>query len=153
MRKIFSRLNPNMRLSEMIEWFRVRKINIIVTIGKFGAVGAFENGEQGIVFAPPIILNQFVDSTGAGDAFMAGLASKIYRTNKLTFQGYVDAIAEARTWGAYACTTLGAASNCPSRKRLAEFKAQNMSGENNRIEIVPVKEVQKILNTFDMIKI
>ena len=138
-----------MQLSQMIEWFRIRKINAIVTSGRFGAIGTFEDGEEGIVFAPPIKLNRFVDSTGAGDAFMAGLTSKIYKANALTFQGYYDAIAEARTWAAYACTTLGAASNCPSRNKLEELKAQYLSGENNRIEIVPAKEAQKILNTFD----
>ena len=149
MKKLFSCLNTKMNLSQIIEWFRIRKINAVITSNRFGAIGTFKDGKKGLIFARPIKIKGFVDSTGAGDAFMSGLASKIYQTNELTFEGYYDAIAEARIWAACACTTLGAASNCPNRKTLMEFQEKNLLRGHNQIEIVPIKEAGRKLKFFD----
>ena len=151
MKKIFSCLNPNMQLSQIIEWFRIRKINVIITSGKLGAIGSYKDGEKGLIFAPPIKTFEFVDSTGAGDAFIGGLASRISQTNDLSFERYCDAIAEARIWAAYACTTLGAASNCPTQNEIKVFKANNLIGVENQIKIVPAKEAENILDIFDTV--
>jgi sugar/nucleoside kinase (ribokinase family) len=149
MRKLFSFLNPKIQLSQMIEWFRIRKINAIVTSDKLGAIGTFGDGKKGLVFAPPVEIKNLVDSTGAGDAFMAGLVSKFFQKNDLTFEGFHDAISEARIWAAYACTSLGGATNCPDRKTLMEFQEKNLLKESNQIEILSIKDAERKLKVFD----
>ena len=83
---------------------------------------------------------RFLDSTGAGDAFGAGLVSyfidKITELEKskgriskkdwvqiTTIGNFVDAIERARHWAAYCCTTLGAANDCPDQNELERFRS------------------------------
>jgi sugar/nucleoside kinase (ribokinase family) len=109
-------------LAEMLRWFQEREINAVLTLDRFGAVATFR-GQEGVLFAPAFELDHFVDSTGAGDAFGAGLVHSLCQAGRPpTFEDFGTAIHAARLWSAHACTTRGAASRCPSEAELAAFE-------------------------------
>ena len=109
-------------LADKLRWFQEREITAVLTLDRFGAVATFR-GSKGVVFAPAFELDSFLDSTGAGDAFGAGLVHSLCQAGRPpTLEEFVAAIATARLWSAYACTTRGAASECPSQVELAAFE-------------------------------
>jgi sugar/nucleoside kinase (ribokinase family) len=108
----------------MLRWFQDRRITAVLTLDRFGALGTF-CGSRDVVFAPSFALEDFEDSTGAGDAFGAGLVHSLCQAGRQpTFDCFCAAIKEARLWSAHACTTRGAASQCPSRQELAAFETE-----------------------------
>ena len=128
-------------LRDMIEWFQNHEITAVITMDKVGAIATLGNGEHGVIFARPYDLGgRLLDTTGAGDAFGAGLVSyfidKIIELEKsknivskkdlsqiTTIGNFEDGIERARHWAAYCCTTLGGASGCPTQKDLERFKS------------------------------
>jgi sugar/nucleoside kinase (ribokinase family) len=111
-------------LADMLRWFQERGITAVLTLDRFGAVATF-GGQEGIFFAPSFELDHFVDSTGAGDAFGAGLVHSLCLVGgQPTLESFSTAIKMARLWSAYACTTRGAASQCPSRAKVEAFEAE-----------------------------
>jgi ribokinase len=80
-------------------------------------------GEQGAMAVDRAALNRFpahkvkvVDSTGAGDAFRAGLAVKLAEGSSLD-----DAVRFANACGALACTIMGAEPSMPCREAVEAF--------------------------------
>jgi sugar/nucleoside kinase (ribokinase family) len=84
-------------------------------------IGIFEDCKEGIIFAEPIKQKRFIDSTGAGDAFGAGLLSKLYLKEAFSFSDFFIAIVEARIWAAYACNSFGGVGNCLGEKYFKYF--------------------------------
>jgi sugar/nucleoside kinase (ribokinase family) len=110
-------------LADMVRWFQERGITAVLTLDRFGALATF-GGLEGVLFAPAFELDNFEDSTGAGDAFGAGLVHGLLRAGpQPSFDAFRVAIKEARLWAAHACTTRGAASHCPSQAELEAFEA------------------------------
>jgi sugar/nucleoside kinase (ribokinase family) len=140
-REFFSQDHTITSLRDIIKWFQDNQVTAIITMDKVGALATLGGGEHGIIFARPYDLGErLLDSTGAGDAFGAGVVSyfvdKITELEKnenriskkdwaqiTTIGNFEDAIERARHWAAYCCTTLGAASNCPDRNELERFKS------------------------------
>jgi len=120
-------VGPSPSLSEMIRWFQERRITAVITLDRFGAVATYR-GRAGVFFAPAFDLDSFEDSTGAGDAFGAGLVHTLCHLAPACAGGEVScdafgaALKRARMWAAHACTTRGAASYCPSREELDAFE-------------------------------
>jgi sugar/nucleoside kinase (ribokinase family) len=114
-------------LIEMVRWFQERRITAVITLDRFGAVASYRDHE-GVFFAPAFDLDAFEDSTGAGDAFGAGLVHTLCHLAPARAGGEVSddafgaALRRARMWAAHACTTRGAASHCPSRQELDAFE-------------------------------
>ena len=75
-----------------------RNKDAIVTLGEAGALILTDSGMQTVAGATV----QVVDTTGAGDAFNAGLAMSLAEGRDL-----VTAVQIANCAGAIACTTLG----------------------------------------------
>jgi sugar/nucleoside kinase (ribokinase family) len=108
-------------LSAMMRWFQERRITAVITLDRFGAVATFR-GQRGVWLAPAFDLDAFQDATGAGDAFGAGLVYTLCQAGcEITSDLFQTAIKEARMWSAHACTTRGAASQCPSKAELEGF--------------------------------
>jgi sugar/nucleoside kinase (ribokinase family) len=138
-------------LSDMIRWFQERRITAVLTLDRFGALGTFGGSKQ-VVFAPSFDLEDFEDSTGAGDAFGAGLVHSLCQGERQpTFDGFCTAIKEARLWAAHACTTRGAASRCPSRRELAAFKAdlRGRGQDPDRVDCRDLAAWEGILRILD----
>jgi sugar/nucleoside kinase (ribokinase family) len=110
-------------LAEMLRWFQERGITAVLTLDRFGAL-AILGGSEDLFFAPAFDLDNFEDSTGAGDAFGAGLVHSLLQAGgPPTDDGFCTALKAARLWSAHACTTRGAASACPTRAELEAFEA------------------------------
>jgi hypothetical protein len=136
-------------LYQIIEFFSSEGISTIITLDKFGAVANFKNGEDGIILCWPFDLKDFIDSTGAGDAFGSGMVASLYqfKTSKIIFGNFLNAIKEARVWSAYACTTLGGSANCPEKSTLQTFK--NSAEEFGKLEVKGLEESKFILKLID----
>jgi len=122
-RRFFRTDNKYPSLVEIISNYQSNNITAIITLDKFGAIATFKNDRR-IIFAWPIEIPKLVDTTGAGDAFGAGLISELYRDAPITFSKFQRAIETARIWAAYACTKFGGANDCPSNQALEHFKQQ-----------------------------
>lgn len=134
-------------LTNIIKWFQERKITAIITLSKFGAVGTYKDGKDGIVFAWPIETKDFVDPTGAGDAYSAGIASVLYDKTLFQFSDFLCAINEGKYWATYACTTMGGCGECPSLQTLKLF--QNEIGEHDPTEVISQKNSEQTLRLID----
>ncbi len=121
--RIFGEAQGLNSLEETLDWFQ-DKCTVIITMERMGAVARLKGSEQ-VVLAWPYDLNaaEIVDSTGAGDAFAAGVVESSLEVPLQNDASLCRALANGRLWGAYACTTLGGAGRCPSRSDLADFKA------------------------------
>ena len=85
-----------------------------ITLGPKGALA--RRGDE--LFQVPAPAIQVVDTTGAGDGFVAGLLSRLAPAGELTSAQLRDALAFACSIGSRVCTRLGAVAGLP---RLAEL--------------------------------
>ena len=110
----FENENP-LRISQQMS----KKPDVIVTDGK-NPVTWYINGLQGTTQTP--ISRNIVDTTGAGDAFLAGLISKLissgYPSNKLQTE---DCIKFASVCGLLTCLGEGAIEQQPDYKKVNKF--------------------------------
>jgi ribokinase len=82
--------------------------SVVITLGSAGAVVATRSGEGEVATVPSPKVSA-VDTTGAGDAFVGALASRLAAGD-----GLLDAARLAARVGAYAVTGVGAQSSYPS---------------------------------------
>lgn len=155
-KQIFSVDGLSTTLVDMIHWFQERAISVVITLDRFGAVGSYKAGDEGLIFAWPIELSptEMVDPTGAGDAFAAGVVSEICAHPNFGFTDFLAAITTGRYWSAYACTTLGGAADCPDRQIISKFRADIAQRKtHNRIELIDqdhaVRDLKLINKAFE----
>jgi sugar/nucleoside kinase (ribokinase family) len=151
MRRFFSQRDAKVSLSDIVQWFKDkdRQITAIITLDKFGAIGTYKDGSKGVILAWPFEIQDFVDSTGAGDAFGAGLVSQLCGKADFSFAEFFDAIEVARTWAAYACRFLGGATDCPDQQLLQEFSEKKLAQRTDPVEVQEMKHVDRILRILD----
>lgn len=124
---------------DLIHWFMEKRITAIITLDKKGALGIHNNGKPSLVWAPGNALPGFKDSTGAGDAFMSGLVSELRDHREISLDKFARAMQTGQKWAEYACGSLGASSDCPTRERLAE-------ADTSKVEILPLDRAGSLLN-------
>jgi sugar/nucleoside kinase (ribokinase family) len=147
-RKFFSDNKEVSSLVDMVRWFRSSGITVVITVDKFGAIATFKDGRDGLILAWPYEMN-IVDSTGAGDAFGAGLVSMLYKKEALDFDDFQKAIKKARVWAAYACKSIGGANDCPDNSTLHTFELELMGKEFNSVEVRNLNDASLILRLID----
>ncbi len=109
-------------LSQIVERLHDLGIHGIITLDKFGAIGVKRGQKDRIYLLRPIDLgDRLVDSTGAGDAFCAGMVAALGGDRGIDDDSFVAALTYARNWAAYACCFFGGASHCPGRDELDTF--------------------------------
>ncbi len=147
-RTLFKQGRRHRRLYEIVNWLRRHAMTSVITLNRFGAIGTYKNGKEGILLARPLDVESIVDPTGAGDAFAAGMVSSLQGKKDFTFQDFKAAVIEGRLWGSYACTTLGASCRCPDRNALDAYrsKTSKLSGE-----ILEIKTAAHAEQTMDLI--
>jgi len=150
-KQMFSIDGMSTSLIDMINWFKERSISVVITLDRFGAVGSYKTGQDGIIFAWPVELeaSEVIDPTGAGDAFAAGVISEICAHPSFEFQNFLAAINTGRYWSAYACTTLGGAGNCPDRSTIEKFRAEIERRGHNPIELINHKHAERDLKLIN----
>ena len=168
-REFFSQDGSIISLQNMIEWFQDNEITAVITMDEAGAIATLGSKKYGVIFARPYDLGKDdLDTTGAGDAFGAGLVSyfvdKIVkfgedsrRNNKkdwhqiISIGDFGDAIEQARHWAAYCCTTLGAASDCPDTKELDDFIYSLEEQAPAPVQTVPLRSLDDFLWLIDRV--
>lgn len=122
--------NP-LSLFEILEFFGDINLSAIITLDKFGAIGFVPDAPHSIFMARPVDLgDDFVDSTGAGDAFCAGMLSILHKKKSFTHKEFKTAMEMARSWAVYACKSYGGANHCPSRDEINAFHAKINEGNS-----------------------
>jgi len=89
---------------------------VVVSLGSDGAMVADRSGVRRF----PAYKVNVVDTTGAGDAFRAGLAVLLARGKPLD-----DAVRFANACGALACTVMGAEPSMPMWEKVERFLSEN----------------------------
>ncbi len=129
---------------------RLVRLNIsaIITLDKFGAIGVMKNRSNALFLARPVELgDRFVDSTGAGDAFCAGMVSVLNGKKSFSEEEFQSAMEVARSWAAYACTSYGGANDCPDTKTISAFHKDIVV--DNEVLIYKDEGIKDILALID----
>ncbi|MFO7557282.1 MAG: carbohydrate kinase family protein [Desulfobacterales bacterium] len=148
-RRLFKKGNQVLSLSKILKWLRKHSITAVITLNRFGAIGTYKDGKEGIVLAWPLNIGKIVDPTGAGDAFASGMVSTLRGKKDFSFDDFLSAIAVGRTWASYACTTLGASSGCPDQEMLDAYQKQHAGSHNGRMEVTTAGYVEQIMDLID----
>ena len=148
-REMFRQEGGFKSLSEIVAWLQDHSITAVITLNRFGAIGTYKNGRDGIILAWPLEIGKIVDPTGAGDAFASGMVKSLRGRKNFTFQNFVSAITEGRLWASYACTTIGACSSCPTRKALDDYIRSNSQPHKKHLEITESVYSEQIMNLIE----
>ncbi|MFQ5587229.1 MAG: carbohydrate kinase family protein [Nitrospiria bacterium] len=150
-RRFFSNGRQNATLVQVVDRIRSLGLNAVITLDKFGAVGIYRDKPESIILAWPLIDGtEIVDATGAGDAFGAGLVSRLCRRGQLDFSTFHEAIETARTWSALACTSLGGCSDCPDQHTLDAYQLAHANGKSRPVEIKDHHYAAEIMSLIDI---
>ncbi len=148
-RRLFRQGDRNISLYDIVEWLRAHSITAVITLNRFGAIGTYKDGKEGIILAWPLNIGKIVDPTGAGDAFASGMISILNGKKDFTFEEFLSAINTGRTWASHACTTLGASGSCPDQEILNEYDKQISKSSNRLIEVTKVSYAEQIMDLID----
>ncbi len=128
-RSFFKVDDKKLSLMEIIQALGELKISAIITLDKFGAIGFMKNRVNTVFLARSIDLeDEFVDSTGAGDAFCAGMVSVLNGKRDFKTGDFKEAMEVARSWAVYACKSYGGANSCPSAGTIDAFHQKVKKG-------------------------
>ncbi len=120
-KNFFKSKTSNPSLYDVLKIILKLNITAIITLDKFGALGILKNHDK-IFMARPVELGEkFMDSTGAGDAFCAGMVSVLKGKKNISEHDFKEAMQIARSWAVFACTTYGGANKCPSAEAIETF--------------------------------
>lgn len=108
-------------LTETLARFHEAGTAAVVTLGQLGAVAVKPDQDQVYVVGSLLDPSSVVDATGAGDAFSAGLAAFLAEAGPDL--ELAEGLRQATLWASHACTTLGAATDCPCASDLRAFAA------------------------------
>lgn len=148
---LFSENNVRKSLAEIVQLLKHMEITAVITLGRFGAIGIHKDNKDVIILAWPITdAENIVDTTGAGDAFAAGMLSHLYDKPDFTFQEFYSAIELSGTWSAYACATLGASGQCPDKQTLEDFMARMPANSRRPAEIHHKTHAEQIMALIDI---
>ena len=135
-------------LAKIIDRLQSSHITTLITFGKFGAIGTFKN-EESVTITSSMLSFQVKDTTGAGDAFAAGMAAKLIGKTVIAIPDFVAAIGEGRTWAAYSCQQEGASRECPSMPILDNFRKQHGLDRYSPVPIVDSDQRRHLLDLID----
>lgn len=152
-KEFFAQSNLDHSLSEIIKWFGSKGISAVITLDRFGAIGAHKDNTNTIILARPVIdIKDVVDTTGAGDAFAAGMLADLHAKPSDSIHEFLSAIETARLWAAYACTTIGASGKCPDARILNNYKTDIFSDKEKTKKYKPI-EFQMTTNAVQIMEL
>ncbi len=147
-RLFFRSTHSSPTLLEMIESFISLGISGIITLDKFGAIGFKKGMKKTIFMARPALLgDDFVDSTGAGDAFCAGMISVLGGNRNFSADTFKKAMEIARSWAVFACKSYGGANNCPSKNTIDSF--HKMTNKGNEVVTYRDDKMVDVISLID----
>ncbi len=134
-------------LLDIFQWFQKRAITIVITLGQSGALGSYGDGTEGIIFARSILKTGTIrDTTGAGDAFSAGMVSCLFGKVEFSFLEFYNSMVEGRKWAAFACTRVGASTGCPVKDEVDDFIKSDKVNKNQTVEVLSPENAPGIID-------
>lgn len=149
MKRFFNNGAGKTPLLEIVDWLRENSITAVITLDKFGAIGTYKNGSDGLILASPIRIGKVVDPTGAGDAFGSGMVSYLSGKKNFTFQDFFDSMQAAMVWASYACGTFGGSSECPGKHALNKFIQRRKKQLHKFVEVKDRISAAEFLNSVE----
>lgn len=114
-----SRVTSRPPLDEVLAWFHSKRLNVIITLGRGGAVSVFgEHSSEVCLTWSRNLRRDIVDPTGAGDAFGAGFVAcvnRFIRAGRPPLEDKDDrllALGTGSVFGALACHGYGGVGGC-----------------------------------------
>jgi sugar/nucleoside kinase (ribokinase family) len=144
----FIKNGDSLDLFSLIEKIKDLGISAVITLDWFGALGIYK-GEKDCLFLARSITNEvdFVDSTGAGDAFCSGMVSSFDGVKDFSKEQFKEAMGVGRSWASYACNSYGGANECPSHSEIQNFHDKNI--KENEVMIYNGESIRDILALLD----
>jgi sugar/nucleoside kinase (ribokinase family) len=140
----------HLSLAEIIQRLTSDRVTALITLDRFGAVGTYKGDPRHIVMTWPFDLEDIVDTTGAGDAFGAGIVATAMESGVNDIYALRAVIDAARFWAAKACLSHGGSSRCPTRSELESFsKGIVGSGIPSDVKVLELREAVDILRILD----
>lgn len=137
-------------LMEVLSGLRAAGLTAVLTMDRFGALGTFRNSNSIFIASPLLESYDVVDSTGAGDAFAAGMIAELSKSGKkFSSSNFSQAISQARIWAGCACTTPGGSGETP-RSDFESFDSKHHSDKDAGIEIKKEDHAQELLKFIDL---
>lgn len=146
----FSNEGKPATIEEILKHFRSMNIWAVITMGKFGAI-AIHSGSDDIYVIWPLVNSMDVcDSTGAGDAFAAGMVSVLSDIGReFSIHDFEQALSEGSRWASAACLVRGGSGRFP-KKELAEFIDGNDRSKYNNVETRRHRSLHEVLTFIDL---
>jgi len=139
-------------LPDILDLLLKNRMSAVITIERFGAIGIHKDNTNALVLAWPLIeINDIIDTTGAGDAFAAGMVSRLAGNTKVSFHDFLEAMERASFWSAYACTTLGGSGECPGKHELEEFYRRYSAIRKKTVETRDKYSAEEFIKLIDVI--
>lgn len=136
-------------LKEILNQFRERKLTAVLTMRRFGALGTFKGSDQLFVAYPLIEGDEVLDTTGAGDAFAAGMVSHLCDNRKFSESDFRDAMKTGQIWASCACKSPGGIGSEP-HEELDKFKSEHPHCEESTIEIRSTSSAEDLIRILDL---
>lgn len=149
MKRLFKEEESYPSLHDIVQKLQSVGLSAIITLDKFGAIGILKGHDDTIFMARPVELGEkFVDSTGAGDAFCAGMVSALNGKKEIGIDDYKEAMAIARSWAVYACMSYGGANSCPNAETIETFHKEIV--KENEVLLYRGERVKDIFALIDI---
>jgi sugar/nucleoside kinase (ribokinase family) len=138
-------------LPSIVDKLRREQITAIITLDRFGALGVHRALTDSVIIAwPALEMADVKDSTGAGDAFAAGVMSYLCEHKRVTPGAFQTAIEVGRIWAAQACSTEGAAGECPDQVGLYEYAHSLPDDGRKATEVRTPHHAREIMSLLDI---
>ncbi len=136
-------------LPVILDWFAPH-CTVIVTLERMGAVGRLR-GSNSTVIAWPYGLapGEIIDTTGAGDAFGAGVVASMVHRPLNDDAALEAALALGSVFASYSCTTRGGASDCPGKDDLDLFVEEHAPVQ--KMQVAEGDDAEGVLRLIDQI--
>ena len=150
-KRFFSSDKSKKSLQEIVALIHTLDITAIITLDRFGALGIHKKRNNSFILAWPIIdVQEVIDPTGAGDAFAAGIVSRLCDKPNFSIDEFQSAIRTGRSWAAIACKTIGGVGDCPSMAELEDFDLWLKENGAREIEIKDSENAAEIMTLLDI---
>ncbi len=135
-------------LASLIQKIEMLNITTVITLDKFGAIGIMKDVKNTLFMVRPINDKEnFVDSTGAGDAFCAGMVSYLKGNKHFNQDAFKKGMERGRSWASYACNSFGGANNCPTKSEIEHY--HNKKTKNNTVVTYHDSAMKDIISLID----
>lgn len=146
----FSNKGKPATIEEILKHLMDMNVWAVITMDKFGAIAIHSGAKYIYVIWPLVKSIDVCDSTGAGDAFAAGMVSVLSDIGRgFIIHDFEQALSEGSRWAGAACLTRGGSGRSPG-KELADFVDCNDHYKENNVETRKDRSLHEFLTLIDL---